>query len=82
MTIVSANYGYVKLDSWSGSPESEYCKMRYEMPGIVFRHCLFEQSLFVLTFMGYNQNVILFTACSHYVINYLHKFSYPVKTGF
>ena len=36
----------------------------------------------ILTFMEYNPNVILLTACSHYVINYLHKFSCPPENGF
>ena len=36
----------------------------------------------ILTFMEYNPNVMLLTACSHYVINYLHKFSCPPENSF
>ena len=83
MTIVVANYRYV---NWIHEARFTWKRILQDAlwdDGIRFPSLpAWTNPCLILIFMEYNPNVILLTACSHYVINYLHKFSYPPENGF
>ena len=83
MTIVVANYRYVNCIheakfTWKRILQDALWDDGNRIPSL----SVWTNPSSILTFMEYNPNVILLTACSHYVINYLHKFSCPPENGF
>ena len=83
MTIVMTNYNYVNWIhearfTWKRIPQDALWDDGNCIPSLL----VWTNPCSILTFMEYNPNVILLTACSHYVINYLHKFSCPPENSF